>query len=63
MNTVDLTLQEIEDLARKVFVSNGCDDTNTEALVRTVVVAERDGSASHGFFEYPGTWHRYAVEK
>ena len=54
MNTVSLTLQEIEDLARRCFSQNGCDADNTEALVRTVVTAERDGSLSHGLFRVPG---------
>jgi delta1-piperideine-2-carboxylate reductase len=54
MNTVALTLKEIEDLARRCFSQNGCDADNTEALVRTVVTAERDGSLSHGLFRVPG---------
>ena len=54
MSTVALTLKEIEDLARRAFVNNGCDEPNTEALVRTVVTAERDGSHSHGLFRVPG---------
>jgi len=54
MHTVSLTLQEIEDLARRCFSQNGCDADNTEALVRTVVTAERDGSRSHGLFRVPG---------
>jgi len=54
MTTVALTLKEIEDLATRVFVQNGCDAANTEALVRTVVTAERDGSLSHGLFRVPG---------
>lgn len=54
MNTIALTLQEIEDLARRCFSQNGCDADNTEALVRTVVTAERDGSLSHGLFRVPG---------
>src|SRR6476661_1988296 len=54
MARVRLTLQEIEDLSRRVFSSNGCDEANVEALVRTVVTAERDGSLSHGLFRVPG---------
>ena len=54
MPTVSLSLQEIEELARRCFVRNGCDADNTEALVRTVVTAERDGSLSHGLFRVPG---------
>src|SRR5215469_1731747 len=54
MGRVSLTLDEIDDLARRAFSSNGCDEANTEALVRTVVTAERDGSLSHGLFRVPG---------
>jgi delta1-piperideine-2-carboxylate reductase len=54
MHTVSLSLHEIEDLARRCFSQNGCDAENTEALVRTVVTAERDGSLSHGLFRVPG---------
>jgi delta1-piperideine-2-carboxylate reductase len=54
MPRVSLTLDQIEELARRAFSSNGCDEANTEALVRTVVTAERDGSLSHGLFRVPG---------
>ena len=54
MATVGLTLEEIEELTREVLLFNGCDDRNTDALVRTIVTAERDGSASHGLFRLPG---------
>lgn len=54
MGTVSMSLREIEDLAKHAFSSNGCDTPNTEALVRTVVTAERDGSMSHGLFRVPG---------
>src|SRR5215475_6531218 len=54
MGRVSLTLDEIDDLARRAFSSNGCDEPNTDALVRTVVSAERDGSLSHGLFRVPG---------
>ncbi|MGH9643604.1 MAG: Ldh family oxidoreductase, partial [Terriglobales bacterium] len=52
--TVALTLEEIGRLAHSVFSHNGCDAPNTQALVRTVVGAERDGSLSHGLFRVPG---------
>ena len=52
--TISLTLNEISDLATRAFSQNGCDAANTEALVRTVVTAERDGSLSHGLFRVPG---------
>ena len=54
MTKVSLTLDEIDELARRAFSSNGCDEANTDALVRTVVTAERDGSLSHGLFRDPG---------
>jgi delta1-piperideine-2-carboxylate reductase len=54
MSTISLTLVEIADLARRCFTHNGCDEANTEALVRTVMTAERDGSSSHGLFRVPG---------
>ena len=49
-----LTLAAIEELASRAFLDNGCDDANAEALTRTVVAAERDGSRSHGLFRIPG---------
>jgi delta1-piperideine-2-carboxylate reductase len=51
---VPLTLDEIAALAARAFSQNGCDEANTQALVRTVVAAERDGSLSHGLFRLPG---------
>lgn len=54
MTTASLSLQEIETLTTQVFVRNGCDPPNTRALVRTIVAAEQDGSASHGLFRVPG---------
>ncbi len=54
MPTTDLSLEQIEQLATAVFVSNGCDERNTQALVKTVINAERDGSHSHGLFRVPG---------
>jgi len=44
MNTISMTLDEIGELATRVYTQNGCDEANTKALVRTVVTAERDGS-------------------
>ena len=51
---IPLTVAEIHDLARRVFVANGCDDDNADALASTVSRAERDGSHSHGLFRVPG---------
>ena len=52
--TISLSLDEIGALANRVFSQNGCDEANTQALTRTVVTAERDGSLSHGLFRIPG---------
>lgn len=49
-----LTLDEIEALARRVLLANGCDDSNADALTRNILAAERDGSKSHGLFRLPG---------
>jgi delta1-piperideine-2-carboxylate reductase len=54
MATTLVSLAEIAELTTQVFASNGCDEANTAALVRTVVGAERDGSHSHGLFRVPG---------
>jgi len=49
-----MSLEAIGELATRAFARNGCDEPNTQALVRTVVGAERDGSLSHGLFRVPG---------
>jgi delta1-piperideine-2-carboxylate reductase len=49
-----MTISEIGNLARLAFSQNGCDAANTNALVRTIAQAERDGSRSHGLFRVPG---------
>ncbi len=54
MNTVDLSLQKIYDLALNTLKFNGCDNMNAEAVAGTVTDAERDGSVSHGLFRIPG---------
>ena len=54
MNTVDLSLQKIYDLALSTLKFNGCDNMNAEAVAATVTDAERDGSVSHGLFRIPG---------
>ena len=54
IETEELSLDEISQLAKTVFSKNGCDDSNTNALARTVTTAERDGSLSHGLFRVPG---------
>ena len=52
--TTKMTLQEIESLAIKALLANGCDDANAKAIADIVTRAERDGSASHGLFRLPG---------
>ena len=54
MSTVKLGLDEIYDLAKKVMLTNGCDDSNASALADIIARAERDGSHSHGLFRVPG---------
>ena len=54
MTTVDLTLDEIHDLAHGAMTANGCNEANTAALADIVTRAERDGSHSHGLFRIPG---------
>lgn len=54
MNTKKLSFDAIERIARNALARNGCDRANTEAIVRTIVSAERDGSNSHGLFRVPG---------
>ena len=54
MTTVDLTLDEIHDLAHGAMTANGCNEANAAALADIVTRAERDGSHSHGLFRIPG---------
>jgi len=54
MTVTALTLAEIETLAKKTLLANGCDEANANAIANTIVRAERDGSASHGLFRLPG---------
>ncbi len=54
MSTIELSLADIHDLARRVMLANGCDAANAEALADIVGRAERDGSHSHGLFRVPG---------
>ncbi len=54
MSTVNLTIQEIYDLAFQCLKSNGCNDENAVAAARTISSAERDGAVSHGLFRLPG---------
>ena len=54
MKTVSLSLNDIYSLAKYTLINNGCDDLNSEAVAKTVMYAERDGSISHGLFRIPG---------
>ncbi len=53
MATVNLTLDEIYDLAFSCLTQNGADKINATALAGTIMKAERDGSHSHGLFRLP----------
>ena len=44
IETEEISLDEIYQLAFKVFSNHGCDTNNATALARTVTNAERDGS-------------------
>ena len=52
--TEEISLIEINNLAKQVFSKFGCDSDNANALAKTVSTAERDGSLSHGLFRVPG---------
>jgi delta1-piperideine-2-carboxylate reductase len=54
MSDVALSLDEVEDLARRCLLANGCDAANAGAISATVTAAERDGAHSHGLFRMPG---------
>ena len=53
-NITKLTLEEIKTLVTDVFVKQGRNKVNAEALARTITKAEEDGSSSHGLFRVPG---------
>lgn len=54
MTSVTLSLGEVEELARRCLLANGCDGPNAAAVAANVSAAERDGSHSHGLFRLPG---------
>tara|TARA_B100000686_G_C16626093_1_gene881945 strand:- start:73 stop:1074 length:1002 start_codon:yes stop_codon:yes gene_type:complete len=54
MKTYTLSLDEIYQLAKNALFSNGCNETNSNSVAKTVTNAERDGSISHGLFRIPG---------
>lgn len=49
-----MSFDEIVSLAADCLMANGADMENAGAVARTIARAERDGSASHGFFRLPG---------
>ena len=51
---IQIKLKEIRELVTNVFLKQGCDLTNANALAKTITVAEEDGSSSHGLFRVPG---------
>ena len=53
MDTITISLKEINDLAKKILLFNGCDEENANILADTIMRAERDGSHSHGLFRLP----------
>ena len=54
MSTIELTLEEIYDLARTALLRAGSSGEMADAVADTVMRAERDGSLSHGLFRIPG---------
>ena len=53
MQQVRLSLAEGKKLAFNCLISNRCDEANAEATAENMIVAERDGSSSHGLFRLP----------
>lgn len=51
---IEMSLDDIHDLAARALLCNGCDPANATAVARTVAAAERDGARSHGLFRIPG---------
>lgn len=51
---IGMTLDEGHALAVRVLEANGCDRANADAVARTMLLAERDGSESHGLYRLPG---------
>ncbi len=49
-----VTLDEIKKLVTDVFLKQGCNKKNANALANTITKAEEDGSSSHGLFRVPG---------
>ncbi len=49
-----MSLADIHEMASSCLTENGCDESNAEAVARTITAAECDGSISHGLFRLPG---------
>ena len=54
MNTTELTLDQIYQLAFDCLSAAGANQDNADAVANTVMRAEQDGSISHGLFRIPG---------
>ncbi|MGI9520942.1 MAG: Ldh family oxidoreductase [Hyphomicrobiaceae bacterium] len=54
VEVVSLSLNEVRSLAHNSLIQNGCNAANADAVAETIVIAERDGSESHGLFRLPG---------
>ncbi|MGI9337446.1 MAG: Ldh family oxidoreductase [Gammaproteobacteria bacterium] len=58
--TIEMTLDEIQTLARRALMRAGANADNADAVAETVTAAERDftsshgGTSSHGLFRIPG---------
>lgn len=47
---VQLSFETARTLARDVFLANGCSEPVADVLTEVILLCERDGPASHGFF-------------
>ena len=54
MSHVNLSLEQVHDLAMTALTVNGCDEKNAKAVSDTMTAAERDLCHSHGVFRLPG---------
>ena len=54
MTKINLSLDEIYNLAKDTMLANKCNDENASVIADIVMRAERDGSHSHGLFRIPG---------
>jgi delta1-piperideine-2-carboxylate reductase len=54
MNNKTLTFDEVYSLAYDTLHSYNCNQKHAEAVARTIVLAEQNGSHSHGLFRLPG---------